>query len=160
MESLREQERLFKYESLSRLSHERQVEATATLNDAGVKIGSGGSWTGFYKYTADGLLDYGVDARGVKTDFSYDGLNRVSSVVYTSETGYQTPTVTYTYGEAETGFSNVGRLTRVRTAAVAGQTFATEQNYDYDSVGQVKKHVQTINGLRTKEASIEASKYS
>ncbi len=40
------QERLFKYDSLSRLTHERQVEATATLNNEGVKTGTGGVWTG------------------------------------------------------------------------------------------------------------------
>ncbi|MBK8147468.1 MAG: hypothetical protein IPK58_04460 [Acidobacteria bacterium] len=36
------QERLFKYDSLARLTHERQVEANATLNDAGTKVTTGG----------------------------------------------------------------------------------------------------------------------
>jgi hypothetical protein len=74
----------------------------------------------------------------VKTDLSYDGLNRVTSLAYTGETGYQTPAVTYTYSETETGFFNNGRLTKVQTAAVPAQgTPATVQNYRYDSVGQI-----------------------
>jgi RHS repeat-associated protein len=139
------QERLFKYDSLSRLTHEKQVEATATLDNDGNKPPSGGLWTGFYKYTTEGLLDYGVDARGVKTDLSYDGLNRVQSVAYTGETGYLTPNIEYTYGDAEAGFYNIGRLTKVRTPANVGQgTPETIHNYDYDKIGQVVKHSQSI----------------
>jgi RHS repeat-associated protein len=139
------QERLFKYDSLSRLVAEKQVEATATLNDLGVKVGAGGLWTGVYKYDDESLLLEGVDARGVKTAFTYDGLNRVKTVAYTNETGYQTPNVTYTYDETETGFYNNGRLTKVQTAANA--TYGTPEtihNYRYDKVGQAVKHIQSI----------------
>ncbi|MCC7307050.1 MAG: RHS repeat protein, partial [Acidobacteria bacterium] len=139
------QERLFKYDSLSRLTHEKQVEATATLDNSGVHVGAAGLWTGVYKYDAENLLIEGFDARGVKTAFTYDGLNRVKTVVYTGETGYQTPTVTYTYDEAESGFYNNGRLTKVQTAANAAYgTPETVQNYDYDKLGQAVKHVQSI----------------
>jgi YD repeat-containing protein len=89
------QERLFKCDSLSRLTHERQVEAVATLNDAGVKQTSGGSWTGVYVYNSNGLLVDGYDARGVKTTFIYDNLYRVSQVSFTGETNNVTPNVTY-----------------------------------------------------------------
>jgi RHS repeat-associated protein len=137
------QERLFKYDSLSRLTHEKQVEANATLNNVGVKVTSGGLWTKVLKYDSHGLLTEGVDARGVKTAFSYDGLNRVSSVVYTDETGYQTPTVTYTYDQARNGFFNNGALTRVETAA-AGDTPATATEFDYDLMGRTVKQRQSI----------------
>ncbi|MGH9948985.1 MAG: hypothetical protein ACRD6X_17580, partial [Pyrinomonadaceae bacterium] len=81
----------------------------------------------------------------MKTAFTYDGLNRISSVVYTGETGYQTPTVNYTYDETESGFYNYGRLTKVKTAA--NTTYGTPEtihNFRYDEVGQVKKHTQSI----------------
>ncbi|MFN0140736.1 MAG: RHS repeat domain-containing protein [Pyrinomonadaceae bacterium] len=140
------QERLFKYDALSRLTHEREVEATATLDTNGVKVGSGGLWTGVYKYTNENLLLEGIDARGVKSSFTYDGLNRTQSVAFAGETGYQTPTVTYTYDEAESGFYNNGRRTKVQTAANATYGIpATVQNYDYDNVGQVVKHIQLID---------------
>ncbi len=139
------QERLFKYDSLSRLTHERQIEANATLNNDGIKVASGGLWTGVYKYNSESQLIEGVDARGVKTLFSYDGLNRIKTTSYIGETGYQTPTITYIYDEAETGFYNNGRLTKVRTAAdVVYGTPETVQNYRYDKVGQIKKHTQSI----------------
>lgn len=145
------QDRVFVYDSLSRLIRERQVEATPTL-DAGGNKGAAdpGKWTGVYKYTPDGLLDYGVDARGVKTDFLYDGLNRVKEVEYLGETGYTTPKVIYTYSETRNDASgqpyrNNGRLTTVETLENLAQgTPKTIQRYDYDSVGQVRRHRQTI----------------
>ena len=142
------QERLFKYDSLSRLTHEKQVEANATLNDSGVKVTSGGLWTKVLKYNADGLLIEGIDARGVKTTFSYDGLNRVSSVVFTGETGYQTPTINYTYDEDRAGFYNKGRLTKVTTAKRLRERKELRQPnrvYDFDKMGQVVKHQQKID---------------
>lgn len=140
------QERVFKYDGLSRLTHEKQVEAIATLNTSGTHVGSG-TWTGVYNYDTDNLLIEAFDARGVKSTFSYDGLNRVESVTYTADSGYLTPQVTYTYDETETGFYNKGRLTKVQTAAVSlggQQTPATVQNYRYNSVGQVAEHTQSI----------------
>lgn len=137
------QERLFKYDSLSRLTHERQVEANATLNDLGVKVTMGGMWTKVLKYDADGHLLEGVDARGVKTSFVYDGLNRVTSVTFTDDT----PTVTYTYDQARTGFYNNGALTRVETASGATarpETLSTATEFDYDKMGRVVKHRQAI----------------
>ena len=140
------QERLFKYDPLSRLRWEKQVEATADLNDAGQKVTSGGLWTGVYNYNTHNLLTDGTDARGVKTTYTYDGLNRISTVAYTGESGYQTPTVTYTYDQAHSGYYNKGRVTKIETAAVTGTqaTPATVQNYDYSKVGQVVNHSQGI----------------
>jgi hypothetical protein len=140
------QERIFRYDSLSRLTYEKQVEATATLNDSGSRIGAGGSWTNFYKYGADGLLDYSVDARGVKTNLDYDpDLNRLKTITYENESGYVTPAVTYTYDEDGTDAYNKGRLTKVETASNDLQgTPRTAHVYNYDSVGQLKNHLQTI----------------
>ena len=142
------QERRFKYDSLSRLTHEKQVEAAPTLDDNGVKQQSSGLWTKVLKYDNRSLLMDGTDARGVKTSFGYDGLNRLTTVAYTGETGYQTPNITYTYDEERASFYNKGRLTKVKTAAVGGtqNTPETEQIYDYDKQGQVVKHLQNISG--------------
>lgn len=138
------QERKFKYDSLSRLTHERQVEANPTLDDSGIKgTPDPNKWTKVFKYNLDNLLSEGIDARGVKTTFSYDGLNRVSSVAYTGETGYQTPNVTYTYDQPRSGYFNAGALTRVETAAV-GDTPATAAEFDYDQMGRTRKHRQWI----------------
>lgn len=140
------QERLFKYDSLSRMTHERQVEAITTLDDDGeVVTPTSTTWTGVYKYNADSLLIEGFDARGVKSEFDYDGFNRISSVTFTGESGYQTPTVTYTYDQTESGFYNHGRLTKIETESNGTYGVpATAHNFRYDKDGRVKKHTQSI----------------
>lgn len=138
------QERRFKYDSLSRMTHERQVEAIPTLNDNGEKSAPA-LWTGVHKYDSESHLVESVDARGVKTSFTYDGLNRVKTVAHTGETGYQTPQVTYTYDEIQAGFFNTGRLTKIQTAASATYGIPeTSHVFRYDKVGQILKHIQTI----------------
>jgi RHS repeat-associated protein len=142
------QERAFKHDALSRLTHERQVEASPTLDADGVK-GSPSStkWTRVHKYNTENLLTETIDARGVKATYAYDELNRVSSVTYTGESGYQTPQLTYTYDEIHSGYYNKGRVTKVKTAAVSvtGQsTPETIQNFDYDKLGQIVNHTQSI----------------
>jgi RHS repeat-associated protein len=151
------QQRVFVYDSLSRLLRERQVEARATLDDAGNHgAESESKWTGVYKYTSDGLLDFGIDARGVKTGFHYDPLNRVDKVEYFNETGIKTPTVIYAYDEGRPAdpvlgnFYNNGRLTTVSTQEINDSTTGqftpqTIQKYDYDEVGQVERHAHTID---------------
>ena len=139
------QERKFKYDSLSRLTHERQVEANATLDDNGVKGAIAPTkWTKVLKYTTKSLLVDGYDARGVNTHFIYDGLNRVASVSFTDGT----PNVTYTYDQARTGFFNNGALTRVETApgdaVLRPDTPSTATEFDYDKMGRVVKHRNSI----------------
>jgi RHS repeat-associated protein len=138
------QERKFKYDALSRLTHEKLVESNPTLDDNGIKGAPAPTrWTKVLKYNADSLLTEGIDARGVKTTLSYDGLNRISTVSYSGETGYQTPAVNYFYDQARAGFFNKGALTRVETAA-AGDTPSTATEFDYDLMGRIRKHRQSI----------------
>lgn len=140
------QERTFKYDSLSRLTHQRQVEAVAKLNDEGTVVSSGGAWTKVTKYDAWGLVTEATDARGVRATFVYDTLNRVTGVTYTGGT----PAVTYTYDEARNDaqgnpYFNRGRLTSVATAAGAGIP-ATVQEYDYDRHGRAVAQRQKVGG--------------
>ena len=63
----------------------------------------------------------------------------------TGETGYSTPNVTYTYDEEHPNYYNKGRLTKVQTALNSAQgTPETIQVYDFDKVGQVVNHTQSI----------------
>jgi len=139
------QERRFKYDALSRLTHEKQVEATPTLDDAGVAGAyDPNKWTKVLKYDVHGLITDGIDARGVNTHFSYDTLNRVQAVAYSDSTS----AVTYTYDQVRTGFFNKGALTRVETAAgdvnLRPDTTATASEFDYDQMGRLRKHRQSI----------------
>lgn len=139
------QERKFKYDSLSRLTREKQVEATATLDNDGVYGSSDpNKWTKVLKYNTDGLLTEGTDARGVKTTFAYDGLNRVQSVSFSDDT----PKVNYIYDQARTGFFNKGTLTKIETVQNPSNprpdTPDTATEFDYDLMGRLKAHRQTI----------------
>jgi YD repeat-containing protein len=108
------QERRFKYDSLSRMTHEKQVEANATLDINGVYGAiDPNKWTKVLKYDSFGRLTEGTDAKGVKTTFAtYDTLNRIKVITFSDGT----PQVTYTYDQARSGFFNNGALTRVETA--------------------------------------------
>jgi YD repeat-containing protein len=85
-----------------------------------------------------------VVKRGVRTTFDYDGLNRVEWVTYTDGT----PKVKYTYDQARTGFYNQGALTGVETireTSTPAEIFATVAEFDYDLMGRLKMHRQTID---------------
>ena len=138
------QVRQFKYDSLSHLTHEKQVEANATLNDSG---GSGSSWTAVFVYNSFGLLTDAYDARGARAQMAYDTLNRLKTVSHSGE-ALQTPTTTYTYGDEvapSPPADSKGRLYKVETSAV-GSTPTTAQEFDYDLMGGVTSQRQKIGG--------------
>lgn len=96
------------------------------------------------KYNQGGLLEQGIDARGVTTTFDYDGLNRIEEVIYSDGT----PRVKYYYDQARTGFHNKGALTKVETVretSTPADIFATSAEFDYDLMGRLRKHRQWIN---------------
>ncbi len=143
------QTRYFKYDGLSRLTHERQVEQVATISQADA-LTTNGLWTKKIAYDLQGKITSTLDARGTTTSFSYDALNRISGITYSGGSPtVATPAVTYVYDEPEAGYLNYGRLTEVRTAAL-GAAPATKIQYDYDLMGQVKKHNQIV-GANTYE---------
>lgn len=142
-----EQQRYFKYDSLSRLTHERQVEQDAPYLQADALTGNN-YWSRKINYNADDLVTDSWDARGIQTHVTYDGLNRLSQVTYAGEpASTTTPTVTYTYDEQRTGYFNRGRLTTVTTASGGGTLTPvpqTVQALDYDRMGRVQAKRQTI----------------
>ena len=144
------QHRYFKYDALSRLTHEKQVEQTPNTSfNVYDPVTGNSSWTRklVYDGTAGtkGLLTNHTDARGVTSMYTYDNLNRVKQVTHTDGT----PTVTNYYDQDDNVYFNKGRLTEVKTAAVAAAAPAaaipaTSQAYDYDLMGRVKVHKQTV----------------
>jgi YD repeat-containing protein len=88
------QDRYFKYDSLSRLIRERQVEQTTNSSyDLSDSLTGNSSWTRKIDYNSSGLVTDGYDARGIHTSFSYDNLNRVTQISYSDST----PTAHYYY---------------------------------------------------------------
>jgi RHS repeat-associated protein len=135
-----EQQRYFKYDSLSRLTYERHVEHDAPYVQADATGNS--YWSRKIAYNSDSLVTDSWDARGIQTHFTYDGLNRISQITYSGGTT-TTPNVTYAYDEADSGYFNRGRVTTVTTDAVTGVP-PTTQAFDYDRMGRVARQHQTI----------------
>jgi RHS repeat-associated protein len=132
------QHRYFKYDSLGRLTHERQVEQDAPHYDYDPLTGNH-YWSRRSAYNGQGLMTDTWDARGVQTHVEYDGVNRVRQVSYSDGT----PTVTYRYDQARPGYYNHAQLTEVVTTLPDGSQ-QTALAYDYDRMGRVVAHRQTV----------------
>ena len=141
------QHRYFKYDSLSRLTYERQVEQAGTIPTAADPLTGNASWSRRLAYdetlegvSYTGLLTTAEDARHIVTHLYYDQLGRSNRVTYSDGT----PTVTSTYDQARTGYFNVGRLTEVTTASTTSAP-QTSQLYDYDRVGRAVRQRQVVD---------------
>ncbi len=139
------QHRYFKYDSLSRLTHERPVEQAAPWTATDPLTGNN-QWSRKIIYNSQSLVQDAYDAAQLNTHFSYDGLNRVTRIEYfiangTSPAG--TPTRNYFYDQPRSGYFNLGRLTEQSTAAATGIP-ATVQHLDYDAMGQIKSQRQSV----------------
>ncbi len=144
------QDRYFKFDSLSRLIRERQVEqntnSTYNLSDS---LTGNSSWTRRIDYNSSGLVTDAYDARGVHTQFIYDGLNRVTQINYSDSTPpafYYYDSQTLPTGAPSYPHSNTtGRL----LAMTYGSSTATTGNYfAYDVMGRVVTQKQ-VTGSNT-----------
>ena len=90
-------------------------------------------------FDAAGNLKTRTDSRGALASYSYDPLNRPTSVVY-SQAGQNSSTYTWAYDQTGAGFSNgIGRLTS--TSFPLGNTTLA-----YDPQGRLSRSVQTLSG--------------
>lgn len=148
------QHRYFKYDALGRLTYEHNVELAAayTISDP---VTGHSNWSRKLVYdetltvapnvteTFSGLLTHMHDARGIQTQFLYDKLNRVYETSYSDGTPTRTSKYDQPKDQPENTYFNKGRLTHALTAATASIP-ATEQIYNYDRLGHVTSHQQTV----------------
>lgn len=142
------QERYFKYDSLSRLIRERQVEqSTNSSYNLSDSVTGNSSWTRKFEYNSHGLLTRVNDARGIQTDLSYDGLNRLTLVDYSDSTPdlryyYDSQTLPSGAPSYDHGYAN-GRL----IAMTYGSSSSINGTYfGYESMGRVKEQRQVTGG--------------
>ena len=93
------------------------------------------SATTICRYDPNGNLTQSVAASGAVANYTYDALDRVSTVTYPSDSAEN---VTYTYDQAAAGFG-VGRLTAVTDAVGT-------LNWTYDERGNLLAETRTIGG--------------
>lgn len=149
------QHRYFKYDALSRLTYERQVEAVGYFSQYD-PLTQNNSWSRKLVYdetfgsdSYKSLLTSMCDARNVCAQYQYDRLNRITQVSYSD----RTPTVTNNYDQTHSGYFNKGRLTEVITASVTDDTSTsyddsvpeTRLKYDFDLMGRTVKSSQTVD---------------
>ncbi len=122
------QTRTFNYDALSRLT-------SATTPEGGTVSFQYGSLASNFT-----LVTQRTDARGVATNYTYDGLNRLTQVSYNvgSSGVPATPTVGFTYGTSAAQFNN-GRLVTM-TDGVGSE------GYTYNNLGEVTQLQKVISG--------------
>jgi RHS repeat-associated protein len=143
------QHRYFKYDSLSRLTYERQVEQAPTFTSADSLTGNS-QWSRKIVYDENGysgLVTSQYDARNIRAQYAYDNLNRIVGISYNDSV---TPSVSYFYdltrftnSQDTRTIYNLGRMTEVQTASL-GSLPQTTQAYNYDLMGRVANNRQTV----------------
>ncbi|HJP91183.1 MAG TPA: RHS repeat-associated core domain-containing protein [Pyrinomonadaceae bacterium] len=142
------QTRVFKYDSLGRLTAQKLAEASATLNDAGTYVGAG-SWSDVFTYDERSNITSRTDARGVKTVYSYnnDPLNRLQSISWdtsgfgdTANPILTAATVSYSY-RTKTSGSQLLDVTQLNSVTTSG---VSTESYLYDTEGRVSSKTLTL----------------
>jgi RHS repeat-associated protein len=161
------QTRSFAYDSLGRLTAQKLAEQSATLNDAGSYVGTGGpgaSWSDYFRYeNLHSNLVQRIDARGVKTNYWYfnsaghtdpgdgtspDPLNRLQSVSWdtsgfgdTANPIFGAATVNYSY-RTKASPSDLKDVTQLASVTASG---VSTESYGYtDGEGRVTSKTLTL----------------
>lgn len=145
-----DQHRYFRYDSLSRLTHDRQVEQDAPYSTTDSVAGNT-QWSRKLLYNSHNQIENLYDARQLRTQYVYDGLNRVKEVHHFLANGDPdpaTPDVFYRYDSEslpsslspafDRGYS-AGRLVAV---TYGSNTSTTGSYFGYDQAGRVVRHRQ------------------
>jgi RHS repeat-associated protein len=144
-----DQSRYFKYDSLSRLIRERQVEQTVrSAYDLSDSLTGNSSWTRKLEYNSAGLVTHSYNARGVQTDFTYDGLNRVTTIGYSDST----PTAHYYYDSQTLPSGHPSYTPANSTGRLIAMTYgsgATGEYYNYNTLGRVVSQWQVTGSSPT-----------
>ena len=127
------QYRTYKFDALGRMLYERIPEQTATIND-----GTGTLWTTKYTYTDFSAVATKKDARGVVSTYSYDQLNRLTSVVYNISNA---PGVAPGAGAGFTYDNNNSSQTNGLLLS------AGNESYSYDGYRRVSSITRTIDSI-------------
>jgi RHS repeat-associated protein len=141
--------REFGYDSLGRMTRQKLAEQSATLNETGDYVGSGGVWSEAFFYDTRSNLIRRTDARGVKTHYSYqtggadDPLNRLQSVWYDlSGPRDQSQTIHGAYGVSYEYETTAGLdKTRIKRITTPGNT---TEDFAYDAEGRLSDYTTTI----------------
>lgn len=143
------QHRYFKFDSLSRLTYERQVEQDAP-HSASDSLTGNSQWSRKITHNSQGLVEDAYDARQIRTQFIYDGLNRVKEIHYFKPDGSADPATpaAFYYYDSDTLPTNAPNFDRgyatgrLVAMTYGGSTSITGNYFGYDQMGRVTTHRQ------------------
>ncbi|MEJ7623742.1 MAG: peptidoglycan DD-metalloendopeptidase family protein [Pyrinomonadaceae bacterium] len=141
------QTRSFAYDSLGRLTRQKLAEQAASLDNNGGYVTSGGIWSEAFVYDSRSNLIQRTDARGVKTNLSYqvsgsiDPLNRLQGISY-DKSGAANPTTIAAAASVSMEYMTTGDKSRVKKVITSG--IATEENA-FDSLGRISEYKITLD---------------
>jgi RHS repeat-associated protein len=133
--------RKYKYDSLSRMTFEKIPEQDATIND-----GTGVLWSGKYTYTEFGAVSKRVDARGVETNYQYDGMSRLSGISYTGPGGGGLPSGVETTTPISINYNNLTGQQSSNGQVSFITDGAGREDYSYDGLSRVTSKQRTVDG--------------
>lgn len=138
------QVRFFMYDSFSRLIRAKNPEQAAgsVVSNMTDSVTDNSQWSLAYGYDDNGNLTARVDARGVTTNYTYDGLNRNTLITYTRPTVTDvasTPDVKRYYDNAASGANGLGRLYYSEVVGISSSLFDS-----YDAAGRPLRYHQVF----------------
>ncbi|HEY0111002.1 MAG TPA: RHS repeat-associated core domain-containing protein [Fibrella sp.] len=145
------QHRYFRYDSLGRLTGHKLAEQSATLNDIGQYVGAGNpaaKWSEVFWYDNRSNMTMKIDARGVKTHFSYqvggaeDPLNRLQAVIYDLSGPLDPNLPIHASSNSSYEYMTTGDKTRIKKIRTDG---ILTEDIIYDVEGRVSEYTQTVD---------------
>ncbi|MBA3352270.1 MAG: RHS repeat protein, partial [Blastocatellia bacterium] len=144
------QRRYFMYDSLSRLVRSRNLEQDANANITVYDpVSDNDDWSNAIEYYANGNILSKTDARGIRTEYNYDDLNRIYKRHYvatiTPPAGTYTATPDDEYFYDGKGFVtppdfSLGKITRVYS------THSETRYTEFDQMGRLLSSEQETDG--------------
>ena len=126
-------------DNLTKVIDPKNLATTYGYNGFGELVSQTSPDTGAVSFTRDsaGNMLTKTDARGVTSNYSYDALNRVSTISYPAYLGDPAETVTYSYDICTNG--------KGRVCSIADKTGNTA--FAYDPKGRVVSKSQVVGGV-------------
>jgi YD repeat-containing protein len=144
------QERRFRYDGLGRLTQQYLPERGATL-DAGGRHAASGDFSDVFTYDDHANLATHTDARGIKTVYRYDALDRLALVTHEMSGFWDSANPVAPAGDVTYEYVPNGdplRVARVGVRDVMNMTHA------YDNEGRLATMTQTMTSAPTSPGSV------
>jgi RHS repeat-associated protein len=143
-----DQVREFQYDAVGNLTAEYLPEKSRSLDNLGHHVTSGGMWSDVFTYDEQSNLTSHIDARGVKTNYSYDPLRSLLTIRYDLSGAWDgnnpvAPTRDVIFQHMNTG--DIRRLKAIYSPP-GPDPASCRQDFDYNPTGRLASQTSTCQG--------------